>query len=116
MGHASKTLSGNCVESALSIVGIGFLLGVKHAFDADHLVAVSTLVTEHRSLRAAARIGILWRLGHTASLLAAGLLVITIRRPIPETVAQLCELAVATMIVFLGVRLLLRLRQPHARL
>src|SRR5207237_7885785 len=86
--------------------GLGFLLGLKHATEADHLVAVSTIVSERRSLWQAAGVGALWGVGHTTSLLAAGLLVIALGVAIPARVANFLELAVALMIIFLGTRLL----------
>ena len=93
-------------QSMLATLGLGFLLGLKHATEADHLVAVSTIVSERRSIWQAAGVGALWGVGHTASLLVAGLLVISLGVAIPAPVANLLELAVAFMIIFLGTRLL----------
>lgn len=90
----------------LVTLGLGFLLGLKHATEADHLVAVSTIVSERRSIWQAAGVGALWGVGHTASLLVAGLLVIVLGVAIPARVANFLELAVALMIIFLGTRLL----------
>src|SRR5437879_9917969 len=93
-------------QSMLATLGFGFLLGLKHATEADHLVAVSTIVSERRSIWQAAGVGALWGVGHTASLLAAGLFVIALGVAIPARVANFLELAVALMIIFLGTRLL----------
>lgn len=60
------------MDSALPLLGLGFVLGLKHATEADHLVAVSTIISEYRSVWRAAAVGALWGLGHTASLFAAG--------------------------------------------
>src|SRR6266850_2254519 len=57
-------------------LGIGFALGLKHATEADHLVAITTIVSEQRSIWRSGLVGALWGVGHTASLLAAGVLVI----------------------------------------
>lgn len=62
--------------SGFAILGFGFLLGLKHATEADHLAAVSTIVTERRSLVGSAIIGGLWGLGHTISLFLAGVFVL----------------------------------------
>jgi len=94
------------MDSALPLLGLGFVLGLKHATEADHLVAVSTIVSEHRSVWRSAAVGGLWGLGHTASLFAAGAVLIALRVRIPEGVATALELAVALMIVLLGTRIL----------
>ena len=93
-------------ESLAAILGLGFTLGLKHATEADHLAAVSAIVSERRSMLQSAAVGILWGVGHTASLLVAGFLVIAVGVTIPQPVANLFELLVALMIIFLGTRLL----------
>ena len=93
-------------ESMLATLGLGFVLGLKHATEADHLAAVSTIVTERRSLWQSAAVGALWGVGHSASLFVAGFFVIALGMVIPERAANLLELAVALMIVLLGTRLL----------
>ncbi|HEX8353727.1 MAG TPA: hypothetical protein VF611_12550 [Pyrinomonadaceae bacterium] len=94
------------MDSALPLLGLGFVLGLKHATEADHLVAVTTVVSEHRSVWRSAAVGGLWGLGHTASLFAVGGLLIVLRVAIPEGVRVALELAVALMIVLLGTRVL----------
>ena len=94
------------MDSALPLLALGFALGLKHATEADHLVAVTTVVSEHRSVWRAAAVGGLWGLGHTAALFAAGAVLILLRVQIPEGAAAALELAVALMIVFLGSRIL----------
>ena len=93
-------------ETVMATLGLGFVLGLKHATEADHLAAVSAIVTEKRSLWQSAVVGALWGAGHTVSLLVAGFFVIALGLAIPERLANLLELAVALMIVFLGTRLL----------
>ena len=94
------------MDSALPLLAYGFVLGLKHATEADHLVAVTTIVSEHRSVWRTAAVGGLWGLGHTASLFAAGAVLITLRVAIPEGVRVALELAVALMVVLLGTRIL----------
>src|ERR671938_705121 len=96
------------MDSALPLLGLGFVLGLRHATEADHLVAVSTIVSEHRSVWRSAAVGALWGLGHTASLFAAGAVLVALRVPVPARVATALELAVALMIVLLGTRILYR--------
>jgi len=88
--------------------GLGLILGIKHALDADHVIAVSTIVSEHRSLKWASLIGAFWGLGHTATLFVVGLLVIGLRLTIPARLALALEFAVALMLVVLGMSILWR--------
>ncbi len=92
--------------SPLAILGLGFVLGLRHALDVDHLAAVSTLVSQRQGLWRSSLIGALWGLGHTAALLGAGVLVIALHAQIPPAVAHALELGVAAMLVGLGVNLL----------
>lgn len=88
--------------SPLTILAFGFLLGMEHALDADHVVAVSTMVSQHRSLRRASLVGIFWGLGHTATLFLVGLAVILFKARIPERLALSMEFAVGVVLVTLG--------------
>lgn len=82
---------------------LGFVLGFKHALDADHLIAVSTIVGKHRSILHSSLVGTFWGLGHTASLLVAGTVVLLLRVSIPPRTALWMEMAVAVMLVYLGI-------------
>lgn len=99
----------------LATVGLGFVLGLKHALDADHLVAVTTIVGRQRSLLRCSMVGAWWGIGHTASLLAASLVVIAMRRAIPERAANAMEVGVGIMLIALGVDLLRRLLRGDLR-
>jgi hypothetical protein len=88
---------------ALGVLGLGLVYGLKHATEVDHIVAVSTIVSEHRKLSHAAWVGGLWGAGHTISLSVVGVLVLAMRVVIPDRIAGYLELAVALMIIFLGV-------------
>lgn len=83
---------------------LGVLLGMRHALEPDHLAAVSTLAVEERSPRRAALLGVCWGLGHTAALLAIGIIVAALHRQLPTRLADTFELCVAVMLVVLGVR------------
>ena len=95
-------------HSLLAIFGLGLVYGLQHATDADHLVAVSTIVSEHKSLKWASFIGAFWGLGHTTTLFLVGLIVIGLRVTIPPRVALSLEFLVAVMLVVLGLRILWR--------
>lgn len=84
--------------------GLGSLLGMRHAFEPDHLAAVSTLVTRERNGYKAALIGAWWGLGHTLSLLVVGAVLIFLRAEMTKPVAEAFEFCVALMLVGLGWR------------
>ena len=92
----------------MAVLGLGLLLGLKHATDADHIVAVTTFVTQERSLVRSCWIGAFWGVGHTLSLAVAGVIVIFLRINIPEWLAARLELLVAVMLIVLGGRALLQ--------
>jgi high-affinity nickel permease len=81
----------------------GFFLGLQHALEADHVVAVSTIVSEHKSIARSSIIGTFWGLGHTASLFAAGLVLLLLKVSIPEQAAPWMEMPVAIMLIGLGI-------------
>ena len=89
----------------ITVLTLGFVLGARHALDADHVVAVSTILSRRPDLRASGFIGFCWGFGHTAVLLLVGLVVITLKITIPEAVAQILEFGVGLMLVMLGAAL-----------
>lgn len=99
--------------SLYAAFGLGLILGLKHALDADHLIAVSTIVSEHQSLKWASLIGAFWGLGHTATLFVVGLFVIGLRLTIPPRLALALEFLVALMLVLLGASILWRTFGPE---
>jgi hypothetical protein len=94
-------------------LGAGFGLGLLHALDADHLVAVSALVSERPGRRSAA-VGVAWGLGHATALGAAGVAVVLAGRVVPPGLAAVFELAVAGMLVWLGAQTVRRGVAPAA--
>ncbi len=95
--------------SIVSILVFGFLFGLKHAVEADHLAAVSTIVSERKSILSSSLVGGLWGIGHTISLLAAGIVVIVLHIEIGERLASALEFGVALMLVALGINALSKL-------
>lgn len=95
--------------STVSVLSLGFFLGLKHASEADHLAAVSTIVSERRSLFSSAIIGGLWGLGHTISLLSAGIFVLVLDFHISELSEQRLEFAVGFMLILLGLNVIRKL-------
>lgn len=95
-------------SSITAALAFGFVLGLRHALDPDHLVAVSTIVSEHKSVARSTLVGTFWGLGHTASLLAMGVVLLFLRASIPERIALWMEIPVALTLITLGVITTLR--------
>ncbi len=89
--------------SVLAILVLGFVLGMCHATDPDHVIAVSTIVSRERSLSKAALIGAFWGLGHTVTILFVGAAIILFNLTIPPRVGLTMELAVGLMLILLGI-------------
>jgi hypothetical protein len=90
--------------SSLSVLALGFLLGMRHATDADHVVAVTTIVSHQGSVARAAGVGALWGAGHTVTILLVGGAILLFRVAVPPRLGLAMEFAVAVMLVLLGVR------------
>jgi hypothetical protein len=87
----------------LSILVLGFFLGMRHATDPDHVIAVTTIVSRQRSVKHAALIGGLWGVGHTLTILLVGSAIILFGLVIPARVGLTMELSVGLMLILLGV-------------
>src|SRR6185295_16389635 len=94
--------------SGVTVLIIGFTLGLKHATEVDHVVAISTIVSQHKNVFRSAIVGALWGAGHTASLLVVGAIALLLRVAVPERVSGLLEFGVALMIIGLGISALWR--------
>ncbi len=88
--------------SGIPVLGVGLAFGLKHALDADHLAAVSTILGESHGLWRSSLVGAVWGLGHTLALLAVGVVVVLFQVRISEGLAQALELLVACMLIWLG--------------
>ncbi len=86
----------------LPIAALGFFLGIRHATDPDHVIAVSTIVSRERGIQSAALIGILWGVGHTFTILAAGGAIVLFGVVIPSRVGLTMEFSVALMLILVG--------------
>lgn len=95
------------LDPALSAIALGFVLGLQHATDPDHLVAVATILTRERRFVDGAMIGVLWGAGHMTTLTIVGALIIGLKLTITPAVGSGLELVVAGMLILLGA---LRLR------
>lgn len=95
-------------------LALGFVLGLKHALDADHLAAVSTFVSEEKNVLKSSLIGVYWGMGHTAALLVFGMAIAAFRLAVSPRLSQLLEFLVGCMLVFLGANVLRRLLKSRA--
>jgi high-affinity nickel-transport protein len=96
------------VAPLVSAALLGFVLGLQHATDPDHLVAVATIATRERRFTAGARVGLFWGIGHALTLGVTGSVLFAVGGAVPVRVATGLELLVAAMLVLLGA---LRLRE-----
>jgi high-affinity nickel-transport protein len=87
----------------LFVTGLGLILGMRHSTDADHVVAISTIVSKQRSIRNAAFIGSVWGMGHTITIFIVGSLIILFGVEIPPRIGLSMEFGVAVMLILLGV-------------
>ena len=105
------------MEEQLAELGLGFalvlglILGIRHSLDPDHVVAVSTIVSEYRNPLRSFWVGISWGLGHTTTLLIIGVVIIALRLTIPHGMALLFEFFVGVMLVGLGAQVIYGFRR-----
>lgn len=105
-----------------SVLILGFLIGLRHAIEADHVAAVATLSNRSSSLRGALRLGAVWGIGHTLTLLIVGTAFLYLDMLVPERVVQALEIMVGIMLILLGIDVVRRMLKdrihfhvhPHA--
>jgi len=100
--HRDALVYAQHMISLLSIVAMGFFLGMRHATDPDHVIAVTTIVTRQRNLSRAALVGAFWGLGHTLTIFVVGAAIILFNLVIPPRLGLSMELSVGIMLVVLG--------------
>ncbi len=93
----------------LTVLGLGFLFGVRHALDADHVAAVAAMISHRPDFRASGFIGLCWGIGHTLILLVVVLAVVGFKISIPQSLTDLLEAGVGGMLLLLGGSLLWRM-------
>lgn len=87
----------------LSILVFGFILGIKHAIEPDHVIAVSTIASQSKKLWRSSLAGVFWGVGHTATLFIVGIVLILMKGELPEKWAMSLEFLVGIMLVYFGV-------------
>jgi high-affinity nickel permease len=98
----------------LYVLGLGFLIGMKHALEADHVAAVASLASGSRSVGETTKMGVAWGLGHTVTLFLIGSTVLVLDWVVPETMALALEFAVGLMLVALGIDVMVRMTRRKA--
>ena len=101
-----------------SILGLGFILGIKHAIEPDHVIAVSTIASQSKKLWQASLAGVFWGIGHTATYFLLGFYLFLMKNDIPEKWSMSLEFLVGIMLVYLGITSLLssRKNKQHAHI
>ena len=96
-----------------SILGLGFILGIKHAIEPDHVIAVSTIASQSKKLWHTSLAGVFWGIGHTATLFLVGIILIFMKGEIPVKWAMSLEFLVGIMLVYLGVTTIFSFKNIH---
>ena len=99
--------------SWLSILAFGFVLGIKHAIEPDHVIAVSTIAIQSKKLLRSTLAGVFWGIGHTATLFIIGIILILVKGEISGRWAMSLELLVGVMLIYLGVTSILSFKNIH---
>jgi cytochrome c biogenesis protein CcdA len=97
----------------VSLLALGFLLGLKHALDGDHVAAVAQLAARSASWRQTLRLAAAWGVGHAGTLVLFGAAIVLLGATIPDGVARVLEALVGAMLVYLGANVFLRLRRER---
>jgi sulfite exporter TauE/SafE len=96
------------LDAFLAVAGVGFAIGLRHAFEPDHLAAVSALATRQPGLGEGARLGVAWGVGHTATVAAVALVVTATGLHLPQEFSAGAELLVAALLILLGLSVIAR--------
>jgi sulfite exporter TauE/SafE len=99
--------------SFLTILALGFVMGIKHAIEPDHVIAVSTIASQSKKLSRSSLAGVFWGIGHTATLLIVGIILLVMKGEIPEKWAMSLEFLVGIMLVYLGITTITSFKKMH---
>ncbi|MDR4946622.1 urease accessory protein UreH domain-containing protein [Neobacillus cucumis] len=90
--------------SYISILFLGFILGIKHSIEPDHIIAVSTMVSKSKKLSRSTLTGVFWGIGHTSTLLIVGMILVLMKGELSDKWAMSLEFLVGIMLVYLGMK------------
>ncbi len=97
----------------VTALSLGFILGLKHALDADHVIAVTNILSQTKSLKISSLIGSFWGFGHALTLLLIGMILLLFKITLPQRLALLFEFLAGAFLVFLGVKVIWNLFYNH---
>lgn len=97
----------------VSVLALGLILGIKHAIEPDHVIAVSTIASQSKKLWHASLAGVFWGIGHTLTLFITGIILILLKGQIPDKWAMSLEFLVGIMLVFLGIKTIISFKNIH---
>ncbi|EHL75913.1 sulfite exporter TauE/SafE family protein [Bacillus smithii] len=97
----------------LSVLTLGFVLGIKHAMEPDHVIAVSTIVCQSKKLWRSSLAGVFWGIGHTSTLLIFGMTIILMKKKISQEWSMSLEFLVGIILVYFGISAILSLKKTH---
>src|SRR5690554_4391129 len=95
----------------LSILSVSFILGIKHAIEPDHVIAVSTIASESKKLIRSTLAGVYWGIGHTFTLFVVGIVIILMKAEVTEKWSMSLEFLVGIMLVYLGISSIFSLKR-----
>ncbi|WP_050179605.1 sulfite exporter TauE/SafE family protein [Domibacillus robiginosus] len=98
----------------ISVLALGFMLGIKHAIEPDHVIAVSTIASQSKKLWRSSLAGMSWGIGHTATLFLVGMTMVLMKREITEQWAMSLEFLVGVMLVYFGITTVISYKKTHA--
>ena len=101
------------MDSSLGAIGLGFVFGLQHATDADHVVAVASIVSRTGRFTSGALVGAFWGIGHTVTIAVAGMAIVLFNVTVTPKAGLSMELAVAFMLMALGVARIVRLMRDR---
>lgn len=99
--------------SLLVVLAMGFVLGIKHALEPDHVIAVSTIASQSKKLWRSSLAGVYWGIGHTLTLFIIGFVFILLKNQIPESLAKWLEFLVGIMLIYLGLTTIFSFKKSH---
>ena len=99
-----------------TLISLGFILGLKHTFDPDHIIAISAIVSQTKNIKKSLLQGVLWGIGHTITLLLVGSLILFFKIAIPQKLTLAFELLVGAVLIILGVNVLQKLVKDRMHL
>lgn len=97
--------------SFISVLFLGFILGIKHSIEPDHIIAVSTMVSKSKKLSRSTLTGVFWGIGHTSTLFIVGMILVVMKGELSDKWAMSLEFLVGIMLVYLGMKSMLFIKR-----